>query len=120
MDEKGSMSFFYVFIMLMFSLTLMFFIFFPFFQLWYAQIHISSQAIIADANTIIAQETNSVLKASMQAALGAESESVEGSIVILSFFTQYAWIWISLCVIVVLFMATRQIAEQSKYGGGMY
>ena len=118
MNEGGSISFFYVFVMLAISLTLLFFIFFPFFQLFYAQIHISSQQIISDANVIVAQEANASLRASMQAALGAESEAVEGSINILSFFTQYAWIWITFCIVTVLFMATRQMAEQQKYGGG--
>jgi hypothetical protein len=117
-NEKGSISFYIIFVFLAF-ITLTLFVFLtPIMMDFNTRIYTAGEIALIDANETASQIQNADVRASFQSSLTSSQNSIPNQVAILSFFFQYAWIIVILVILLSLFIYTRQSVEAEK--GGLY
>jgi predicted PurR-regulated permease PerM len=111
MNQKGSTSFFLIFVYLSVLTLVLFALVIPFMQQMNTELFEAGSRILDDANKTAAEITNPQLKAQLQESYDAQVQGMGTQIDILGTFYNYGWIIIILIVVLVLFMISRQTVE---------
>jgi len=112
-DERGSISYWFVFVILVIMLTFLFGISIPFLQLFTVDVQGVSSDLIAHAkvSALNIQDTNArqavIDSLDAQAAGMSEQQEIYGA------FIQYSSIFIIVIIAFILFMASRRDVEQN-------
>lgn len=110
-NEKGSVSFFVVFITLSLILLTLFAVAIPFMVAIDIAFYEAAEDILITGKEANAQIQDANVREQFDASLDAQTESIATQVEILGFFFQYAWILIMIIITLVLFLATRQTVE---------
>lgn len=111
LNEKGSISYFMVFVVLAVILLVLFAVAIPFLQAFNIALYEAGEDILIDANKTVQQLENEEIKAALEGALGQQVTSIETQVDILGTFFKYGWIIIILVIVLVIFLASRQAVE---------
>jgi len=110
-NQKGSFSFWLVFVILAFTTVTLFALTIPLLQNFLTHTYAAADDIITDANTTINSISDTTAKQAIQEAFTAQTESIQTNIDVLSVFFQYGWILVILVVVLALFILTRTTVE---------
>lgn len=116
LNEKGQLSFFIIFIILVFTILVTFVFFAPLLIDFNTRIYASANDILADANVVASQIDDPATQAQFQSAISSSANSIPEQTEILSFFFQYAWIILVVAVTMAIYLYTRRSVETQ---GGM-
>lgn len=115
-DERGSFAFFVIFAISLTLLLLLFAIGIPLGLTAISQFFKVGDDLITDSSQTFSTIQNETIKQQVTNALNSAQQSTADQVSILSWFVQYAWIWILLVVTLVVYMLGRRTVE---YGGGL-
>lgn len=110
-NSRGSVSYFFVFVILSVVLVTLFAFAIPLLQAIDTAFYEAGEDILLDANETASNIQNDNIRESIQANFQAQTESIPTQIDILSTFHQYGWIIIILAIVLVIFLITRQTVE---------
>lgn len=111
LNQKGSISFFIVFVALAVILLILFAAVIPLLIAFDTALYEGAEDIILDANKTAGNIQNAEIKASLQSSLQASTDTIPTQIDIMSNFFQYGWILVIVVIVLVLFMISRQTVE---------
>ena len=111
-DERGSISYFFVFVLLVIILTFLFGVAIPFLQVYTVDIQgVTSDLIIqAEEDALDIQDVNA--RQAVLDSLGTQETALADSQVIYGSFIQYSVFIIIIIIALILFMASRRDVEQ--------
>ena len=112
-NEKGSISYWFVFVILVIMLTFLFGISIPFLQLFTVEVQGASSNLIEQArvSALDIQDTNS--RQAVLDSLSAQEAGMSEQQEIYGAFIQYSSILIIVIIVFILFMASRRDVEQN-------
>jgi len=111
LGEKGSISYFIVFVFLAFILLVLFVFITPVLIKFNTELYAAGEDILLDANSTASSLSNAQVRGQLQDSLTAASGSIPTQIDVLSNFFQYAWILIIVIIVLALYMFTRETVE---------
>lgn len=111
MNQRGSVSFFVVFVFLAFILLVLFALFIPLMIDFNTEIYAGAEMILDDANASAAEIQDADIRAQLQGSIGASQDSIITQTDVLSTFFQYGYIIIILVIVLVIYMIARQTVE---------
>lgn len=111
-DERGSISYWFIFVLLVIMLSFLFGISIPFLQTYTVSIHGATDDLIDKAYNA-AENINDVnARIAIQSSLTAQTSALSEQQEIYSTFIQYSTIIIIIIIAFILFMASRRDVEQ--------
>jgi len=111
-DERGSISYFVVFVILVITLTFLFGVGIPFLQTFTLDIYGVTDDLIDDARESALQINDANAQAAVLASLNAQETALQDQQEIYGVFIQYSIVLVIVIVAFVLFMASRRDVEQ--------
>lgn len=111
MNQKGSFSYFYVFIVLTIPLIIFFALGIPFIQTMLTALYEAGEPLIDEQATMAAGISDANIRAAMEDNITSQRNSIPDQIDILSIFYQYSWIIIIVIISVTLFIFARRQTE---------
>jgi uncharacterized membrane protein len=115
-NERGSVAYWLIFIILAIILMALFAVTIPMLQTIDAQFYAAAQPLLDKQQIVINGITDANVQASMQANLDAQRVSIPHQIEVLGMFFQYGWIIIIVIIAVVLFLLARRNVEAGIIG----
>lgn len=111
-DERGSISYWFIFVLLVIMLSFLFGVSIPFLQTYTVSIHGATDDLIDKAYNA-AENINDVnARIAIQSSLTAQTSALSEQQEIYSTFIQYSTIMIIIIIAFILFMASRRDVEQ--------
>lgn len=111
-DERGSISYWFIFVLLIIMLSFLFGVSIPFLQTYTVSIHGATDDLIDKAYNA-AENINDVnARIAIQSSLTAQTSALSEQQEIYSTFIQYSTIIIIIIIAFILFMASRRDVEQ--------
>lgn len=111
-DERGSISYWFIFVLLVIMLSFLFGISIPFLQTYTVSIHGATDDLVDKAYNA-AENINDVnARIAIQSSLTAQTSALSEQQEIYSTFIQYSTIIIIIIIAFILFMASRRDVEQ--------
>lgn len=111
-DERGSISYWFIFVLLVIMLSFLFGVSIPFLQTYTVSIHGATDDLIDKAYNA-AENINDVnARIAIQSSLTAQTSALSEQQEIYSTFIQYSTIIIIIIIAFILFMASRRDVEQ--------
>lgn len=111
-DERGSISYWFIFVLLVIMLSFLFGVSIPFLQTYTVSIHGATDDLIDKAYNA-AENINDVnARIAIQSSLTAQTSALSEQQEIYSAFIQYSTIIIIIIIAFILFMASRRDVEQ--------
>jgi len=114
-DERGTLTYFIVFIFLVVILLVLFAFGIPLAIRANTEFYTVGEQLINESSATISSIQNQTIKQEIQNALNSAQQSTAEQIDILAWFFQYSWIWILLVITLVIFVIARRSVE---YGTG--
>ena len=111
LNEKGSFSYFFVFIVSAIILVLFFAFMTPLMMIWNTSIYESSEVLFEDSLSTANDINNASVKAALIGSTNAASTSITDQVDILSIFFQYAWLIVIFVLALIYFLFARQQVE---------
>ena len=111
-DEKGSISYFIVFMILVIMLSFLFGIGIPFLQTYTISIRAATDDLLADATSAADNISDVNARIAIQSSLAAQGASLDEHQAVYASFIQYSSIIIIFIIGLILFMASRRDVEQ--------
>lgn len=111
LNEKGSTSFFVMFVFLSIILLILFAVVIPVLQTMNIMFYENAEGILEKGKASAAQINDANVRGALESGLDAQTDSILTQIDILGVFFQYGWIIIILVITLVIFMITRQTVE---------
>lgn len=114
-DERGVFSFVFVFAIIIIILAFFFVVAIPIVQQMQAQSFVIGEPVLEDTNALIATLNNGVVKTQAQSAINEQQNASATNFEILSFLSQWAWVFILIVLAMAYLLTTRRNVE---FGGG--
>jgi len=111
LNEKGSFSYFFVFVVSAIILLFFFALMTPLLMTWNTSIYEASEGLFEDSLTTANDINDSTVKAAFINSTNAASSSITDQTDILSVFFQYAWIIVVFISALIIFLFARQQVE---------
>ena len=110
-DERGSFSYFMVFIMLAVILVFLFAIGIPMLTQINSEFYKAGEPMLDTAyeNALLVEDAD--VQAAMLSNIDGQRQSIPDQVEVLSIFFQYGWLIIILVIVMVLFMSSRRSIE---------
>jgi len=110
-DERGSFSYFMVFVLLAVMLVFLFAIGIPLLMAVNSEFYAAGEPLL-DRATVSANEVeNAEVQAAMLSNIEAQRQSIPDQMEVLGVFFQYGWLIIIVVIVMILFMASRKTIE---------
>ena len=111
-DERGSISYWFIFVLLIIMLSFLFGVSIPFLQTYTVSIHGATDDLIDKAYSSAERINDDSAKEAIQSSLTAQKSALLEQQEIYSTFIQYSTIMIIIIIDFILFMASRRDVEQ--------
>jgi len=116
MDSKGNVSFVFVFILLTIMVLFMFVLIAPALQVYTIKTFESAEPLLDDANTITNGIQDQAIANSIRGSLQASKDTTTTQVDALSFFYQYAWLFVIGLIALILLLFSRSLVERQVGG----
>ena len=116
LNQRGVFSYWLVFIVLAIILLALFAFTIPLLQTIDAEFYKAAGPLMDKQQLVIDGISDANVKASMQANLDSQRQSIPNQIEVLSVFFQYGWLIIILVVVAVIFLLSRRNVEAGVIG----
>lgn len=115
-DQRGSFSYWFIFIILAIILMALFAVTIPLLQTIDSEFYKAAGPLIDKQEANLANVTDANIRAAMQDNITSQRNSIPHQIEVLSIFFQYGWIIILVIIVVVLFLLARRNVEAGIIG----
>lgn len=115
MDDKGQISYVFVFLFVAVLLLVIFAVLSPLMQNFSTQTYLAGEMLITDANEYVENIQDDGVKASLLQTFQAQKEATPTNIEILGLFFQYGWLVIILAILAIIFIAARKTVEREVF-----
>jgi len=110
-DERGSFSYFMVFVLLAVMLVFLFAIGIPLLMAVNSEFYAAGEPLLDRATASANEVENAEVQAAMLSNIEAQRQSIPDQMEVLGVFFQYGWLIIIVVIVMILFMASRKTIE---------